>query len=393
MSAATSFLTGFLKTTGGNIRERKDEAKDYFDKRMEQAHQAALEYKGRNKSKLDSSLQVGKQLMATGVPQDVVMAIANQNPDDLSTFFDTVQELKVKGVPFTPQAYRDLAGLDAEFNAGGENLTGLLTKIYTPLVNNVKADPQGWDFDPKGTMWATMMGHNAMERAHERLSTTEVLPGVSAAEVLADDGNPNFNPLNGPTPVINAEMIGNETRAARERLEGTDVPSITERTHIITQFNDMVGIEKNRIAQANPDALTDPTTDEQARKVAAARVLQSYPEASGIPEISRWLTGAAPPETGGETVDAPEGPTAPATAPVAPQATPVAPTAAKPPSELPDGSTLAKEFPDGTVGYVTPTGEKKRYTKQYVADMIAGQRTMQAQPEPGWMNDLGSEYD
>jgi hypothetical protein len=309
MGAAASFLTGFLKTTGGNIRERKDEAKDYFDKRMEQAHQAALEYKGRNKSKLDASLQVGKQLMAAGVPQDVVMAIANQNPDDMSTFFDTVQEMKVKGVQFTPQSYRDLAGLDAEFNAGGENLTGLLTKIYTPLVNNVNADPQGWDFDPKGTMWATMMGHNAMERAHERLSTTEVLPGVSAAEVLADDGNPNYNPLNGPTPVINAEMIGNETRAARERLEGADVPSITERTHIITQFNDMVGIEKNRIAQSNPDALTDPATDEQARKIAAARVLESYPEASGIPEISRWLTGAPPPETGGEVVDAPESPT------------------------------------------------------------------------------------
>jgi hypothetical protein len=142
----------------------------------------------------------------------------------------------------------------------------------------------------------------------------------------------------------------------------------------------MVGIERNRIAQANPDALTDPATDEQARKIAAARVLESYPEASGIPEISRWLTGADPVEQGGETVIAPEGPTAPATAPVAPQATTPPTTTGNLPQRLPSGATLVKDNGDGTSEWKRPDGTLKTYPNKDVIDITRGAEIMKTPP-------------
>lgn len=373
MSNGGAFLTGFLKQTNKNINERKDEAREYFNQRMQQAFESARSYKARNKDKLDSSLQVGKQLMAAGVPQDVVMAIANQNPEDLATFQSTIDEMKVKGVEFTPESYRGLVNMDKEFNAGSENLTSLLQKIYTPLMGNIKADPQGWDFDPKGTMWATMMGYNAMERANERLASTEVLPGVSAAEVLGDTGSPNYNPLNSGAVSFNYNEVGNKTREAAKTLKGPDDLSITEVTNIRNEFEKAQESVRLNMLKEGVDA-TSLSPEDVSRQ--AARIIQeNYPRAVEVPEVNKWL-GEAAPESPGEAP----------TEPVANQATTLPAAPSKAASGLPTGSRLVKEFPNGDKGYLGPDG-KKFIVKG------SSKPVMQETPKPGWLENLGSEYD
>jgi hypothetical protein len=258
--------------------------------------------------------------------------------------------MRVKGVEFTPESYRNLADIDTEFNAGNENLAGLLKKIYTPLAGNVKADPQGWDFDSKGVMWSTMMGYNAMEKAQQRLSSTEVLPGISAAEVLADTGEPNYNPMGQNTVDLNYNTVGDMTREASKRVKGTDPLSPTETTTIRNEFAKAVEAERNKILQADPTMVNNPESEEQAKRAAAAMIAENYPDAKTVPEINQYLGGQGP--------VTPESPPEAATAPSPSSATQVPSTTTTSVSGLPAGSKAVKNFPNGDIGYVGPDGKK-----------------------------------
>jgi hypothetical protein len=233
------FLTGFMDTTARNIGERKDEARDYFNKRMQLAFDNAAIYKTKGREKMTAGIATAKQLKAMGVPDTVIMAVANQNPDDLGGLAETIQKMQLEGVDTSSEDFwNELVPLSQEFSTNGESVEGLLRRIHQPLTNNIKSDPEGFRADPKGGIWATMMGYNAMERANQRLQDTEIVDGMSAADLLAYDGAPNTGVL-GDTPVgINSYAVGSNIRDARAALKSAnpDPLSITERTGVINQW-------------------------------------------------------------------------------------------------------------------------------------------------------------
>jgi hypothetical protein len=378
MSGFDGFMAGFLGQTSKNIGERKDEAHKYFTEKMELAFETAHTLRTQNKPKMDAALQTANQMKAAGVPNDIVMAIANQNPDDLDTFYKTVQDMQLKGVKFNEQTYRDLLKVDGEFNPGNENVTSLLTKIYQPLTANAVADPESFEFDSKGTIWATMMGYNAMERANKKLETTEVLPGMSAADVLAYSGGANTGVMGNNSVTLNAEKAGDLIRNSKEE----DAPSATETRAVLTTFDEIAAEERK-----NPDLLDNPDREIIVKQRAAERLRKLMPGMAARPEFAD-IFGVAPPA---ETPPPPSAPESPATAPVAPLASGVAAEANTAPQSLPDGSTLEKVLPDGTLGYVSPTGQKRRYTKAYVDMITKGQQEMdKTAPSPdAWFNPLG----
>jgi hypothetical protein len=119
--------------------------------------------------------------------------------------------------------------------------------------------------------------------------------------------------------------------------------------------------ERNKLLQADPTA-DAATLQDEANKLAAARMSQNYPDADQVPEISRWMNSTPPPtDTGAETVVAPESPTAPPTAPITPVATPVAPTPTQGSGGPPAGSQMVQDLKDGTAAFKLPDGSVKRY--------------------------------
>lgn len=405
----TGFLTGFMSDQAQKIGERKAEAKDYFNEQMKLAQRKVFEYQTTQDPRMSAALQTAKQLQAVGVPQSTVMAIINQNPDDLPTFLETVQKMKMDGVDMSnPDVYDSLIQIDGEFNPGNENVTSLIQRIYQPLTANAKADPEGFNFDPKGSMWATMLGYNAMERAHDRLAKSEVMPGISAASVLAM-GNPEDRPLpqplGGASVTLNAGTAGDMIRETKDRLRGGDVLTITERRALLDSFNDIVGQELTMMSAPGGSEMSPEERNAEARRRAALKVVRDFPEATTMSEINRWLPQEEPEEEASPLSMPSESPSTAPTAPSAPQATQAPADQGTPPQTLPDGSTLHKDLGDGTVVYMQ-NGKPVRYSKSYVMQINQGASimatppptpkpgpTMQAVPTSGWLDRLGSEYD
>lgn len=372
MSGFDAFMAGFLGQTANNISERKQEAKDYYDRKMELAWEKAHTFRTQNLEKMNGALQIANQMKQIGVPDDIVMAIANQNPDDLSTFYDTIQDMQMKGVQFTEQTYRDMLQVDSEFNPGNENITSLIQKIYQPLIANATADPESFEFDPKGTIWATMMGYNAMDRANQKLAETEVLPGISAQDILSDTGIANTGVLGSHAVTFNAPAAGEALQAAYDARGGGDELSIANITSIHNTFADIVEQE-----MVNPDfqGLSVEERRREAQKRAAIQIGDMFPMHIGHPSLApifRFLPedyfgdGETIEETPSEEPplefeDAPESPSEPATEETSPETAPTSETPTNLPSELPNGAKLVKDNGDGTSQWKRPDGSPATY--------------------------------
>lgn len=389
---AQGFLTGFMNDQAEKITKRKSMADEYFQNQMELAHKKALTYTTQNAGKMDAALGLAKQMVAIGVPERTVMAIANQNPDDLQGFFDTVQDYKAKGVEMTPDFYDQLIKVDGQFNPGNENVTSLFKRIYEPLTANAKADPKGFDFDPGGTLWATMLGYNAMDKARERLADTEVMPGVSASQVLSgagDENSPLGHPLGNASVTLNAELAGDALRSAKQEQSGSGELTISERGTLLTQFGNLV---KDRLSMVDPSIADMNERDTIAKEAAAKDMLIQFPEAAALTDITKWIrpsTAAGSPATAPTTPEATPTPTTPTMAPTA------SPTASEP---LPNGAVFVRDYGDGqTSVYRMPSGKEVRVRNSEVESMKRGITSAppvtQTTPTPGWLDQLGSEYD
>jgi hypothetical protein len=383
------FLTGFMDTTARNIGERKDEARDYFNKRMQLAFDNAAIYKTKGREKMTAGIATAKQLKAMGVPDTVIMAVANQNPDDLGGLAETIQKMQLEGVDTSSEDFwNELVPLSQEFSTNGESVEGLLRRIHQPLTNNIKSDPEGFRADPKGGIWATMMGYNAMERANQKLAQTEIMPGMSAADALYGTNLPN-SPLGDHAVVLNAEGAHEELESAK----GTTIKD-ADVVRAIGLFNDYYDEE---LELAGREDLPQGDRIRIARKRAASRVYEDLPDTVPyVPNITKWLsddegTGATEPGT----VPAPQSPTEGATAAPQSQATTLPEGASEPPQQLPDGSTFEKALPNGNYGYRTATGQAIQYTPAYVQSIMRGQEVMKQDPgntmrnpdpQSGWMD-------
>ena len=347
----TYFMAGFADDQATKISKRKNDAQDYFEKQMEIARTRGLEAREKNKVAMNEGLTSAKQLMAMGAPQDLVMAIANQSPDDLNAFSKQIAQAQTDGIETDEEFFRDLIRVNGELNTGSTDLVGLFGKIYQPLRNNVKADPEGYKNDKRGTLWATMMGYDAQDRAMDRLETIEVIGGETAADLLAYDRRAEGDygkPLGDATVTLNYGLLGDRTRAAAESQKGVKPISIAETNTIMKTFESVKDGIRNRMG-ITADDQWDQTKEPEINRQAAAQVMEMYGENAHkvmqIPEIASIL--------GGEDESVPE-----AEAPSV--AAPAAPTTERT-LALPTGETFIEDFGDGTSSWRAADGTPKRY--------------------------------
>ena len=222
-SAASGFLTGFFGKTAENIDERKTEAKEYFDRQMEIAQTKGMQAREKRATEMTGAVAQAKQLQQIGMPKDMVIAVAKQNPADLAVFAEQMQDLKAKGVPVDEEFFRSVISVQGE-TGSDESIEDVMKRIYMPLKQAAEVDPEGVAADPKTSIWSAMMGYNAMDRARGRLNTEEVADGMTAQDLIRlGDSDINTDP--NVVVTLNADVAGNAARAAKEAQSGTDGPS------------------------------------------------------------------------------------------------------------------------------------------------------------------------
>jgi hypothetical protein len=214
------FITGFAGSAAQDIKKKKDEADTFFQDQMQLARTRGLKNRDLTKQVVDGHVMTAKQLEAMGVPKDLVMSIAKQNPDDMSAIMTTIQGLQKDGVTPDEAFYRDLIKTSGDFKAPDEDYSTFINNLYSPLRANVKADKEAFNDDKRGGLWATMMGTNAMDMASGRLEDTIIMDGMSAADLNRYSDTPTPNTQGAPTVNMDFGLIGNAEREAADRLSG-----------------------------------------------------------------------------------------------------------------------------------------------------------------------------
>jgi hypothetical protein len=342
MGAAGSFLSGFLGRANTVHAEDRAEAKDFFSKQMELARTKGLENRLKTKQAADAGVSVANQLMQMGAPKDLVLAVANQNPDDLPALAKTVAEYQKIGVTTDETFFRDAMQTSAEVNPGNTDIVGFFNKLYEPLRNSVEADPENYKRDRRGTFWSAVMGGDQMERARARLGETIVADGLTAEELLAYSDTPTpGKPLGDITVTLDNNMLGELERTQQAKFKGGDDLTIAETASVMKTFNDFKGeIGAQLEAETGENYLDDGEKQKVVAKMAAQKTVEMYSanadQVAQIPSISQWLVEDEEESPAAEGVKAL-------------------------PEKLPTGETLIKDLGDGNSMWLMPDGSKKMY--------------------------------
>jgi hypothetical protein len=325
MSAIEGFLTGFANVAASNILERKKEARDYFNKQVEYARTTGLQNRQRVREQADTALSVARQLEAAGLPREIIMAQINQDPTNLSGFYDQAEKIRANaaaaGRQLTADDWNAIYKVAGEFKAPDEDLSTFIARTYDPIANAV-ADPS-YEEDPEGSLWASMMGYNAMDRARADLSRTEIAEGLTA-EQLIRYGDVTPQRVGGRATVVT------DYAALPSRDEEL---SVTERTALINRTDEMTEAAISRLEEQQGAAIAGMDIT-PLRDAIVAEMRDLYPMASE--ETLRTFVNSAirsrnyavdtqQPATGPETVVEAPPPSLPT------EGSPEAPPASSPP--------------------------------------------------------------
>jgi hypothetical protein len=343
MSNFKSFLTGFMDQTSDNIRKRKDEAQNYFQEQLEIARTRGLAQRDKMNASMNASLGVAKQLVQVGVPKDLVMSIANQNPDDLPDFLNMIQGLQAKGLRTDPDFFRGLAKTSGTFKAPDEDMGSFFKRLFEPL-NTSEGSVDNINHDPEGSLWAQMMGYDAMNRAHRRLDNTEIFDGASAGDLIRGQYQTDIShPYGDSTVTFDYNKLGDATRQAALANKVESPLTTQEAIQIQNQFDQIVTQTRIEAGQHLKETGGDEgmiNEDDIRRQAAKLMFEESGIPASKlgqIPGIVKWYTPEEP-DTGAVS---------PPTAPPATTATPVAPAPITAPQQAPTASTEGKPIGRG----------------------------------------------
>lgn len=306
------FLTGFFDRTSEGIDKRNAEADDYFNKQMEIARNVGMQKRNQLDSDMKMGINAAKQLQQVGVPQDIVVGIAKQNPEDLSRFLTTVQELQQRGITTDENFFRKAVKVTGEVDPN-ETIESAFRKIYEPIAS----DPEATNKDPEGSIFAAMMGYSAMDNARSRLDNTKVVGDSTASDLIALEG---FEPEFGKSTVTtDYGMIGGELsdiaiasddadyarRQARKGAGGEKPLSISDRDKLNTNYMEVYDKNKKDIidehAEATGESLDwrqlvkiNPEAEREANQRSYDQLSEVFrPEdLSKIPAIAKWGIGA-----------------------------------------------------------------------------------------------------
>lgn len=340
---AQGFIRGFAGTLQKGIETRKEDARNYFNRQLEIAQTTGVQNRQRVQQQVEASTRVAKQLQQVGVPKDIIMSIAASNPENLGAFSQQVADAQAKGIPINEQFFRDFVDVSADYKAPDEDFGTFFSRMYEPIASAAQADPEGFKNDQKGSIWAAMLGLHGRERAMDQLAQTEVVDGMSAADLLKYGDNPVPNTQGGPTVTFDYAMLGQKEREAA----GTDL-SIAERNSINARIEELASTMSTK-AQDNLKLDTSIPENNALLEQEKNRLLyeQLAKEYEGVPGVTTYLTSRlgieAPTEEapvdeaggategttdtsgGGGSQEAPTAPVEPPTAPTGKSTEPLSP--------------------------------------------------------------------
>jgi len=387
---ATGFLTGFANTMAEGIKERDKTARDYFEKQYEIATTVGLENHRKVKTAVDGSVKLANQLQQMGVPKEIIMAVASQDPMGLSGFYDDVTGAQAAGVTLDQDFFDDFVTVSKDFQAPDEDFYTFFKKALSPVKAVAEADPEGFKRDRKGGIFSAFLATNPHGRARERLDETIVIDGLSASELA------RYGKAYTPAGVDNAPTVTYDYSETKKTK--TDDLTITETNTIEKAVEDRVeaAVKERRLRGLSVDM-------EEAKRIAVEEVRKSYgdipaaisyldrvygtPDKEVVkPPTTEELTdagiGSAPPKeaaTGTTPLPAIEG---------GPKATPPLETAPTASPEVLKGPidpeqenlgaitikgtllTFYTNNSDGTVSYVGPDGEQYDFAPEEVRAFV-----------------------
>lgn len=182
-SFASGFIQGFAGTLAEGILKRQEDARKYFNEQVEYARTTGLQNRKKVRESVDVNLSIARQLEQVGVPKEVIMAQINQDPQNLSNFYSQAEEIRAKsGRDLSPEEWSAIYKVAGDFKAPDEDLATFISRTYDPIAN-AAASP---DFaeDPEGSLVASMMSFNAMDKARAKLSETVVADGMTADQLV-----------------------------------------------------------------------------------------------------------------------------------------------------------------------------------------------------------------
>lgn len=271
-SFGEGFAVGFLRQATEDIDKRKSAAQEYFQKSME----TAMKYsQGSGNSDLKKSAQSAKasiaKLKGAGVPDTVINQIAGRDPKELEEYYSIVSELQADGSKIPPETFEGIFQVSKEQK---ENPLELTRRIKEPLAQNIKADPDAFKIDSVSSVWSTMMGYNAMERAQGRLEKTMIGDRSAADWIRSGESEDNYD----VGPGIDYNMVGDMTREnAKNNKVDTFTPS--EIMSVKRNYDDQVKEAYDKVLKsAGPDysrLREDPNTM-KAVEIQVRRDMEKY---------------------------------------------------------------------------------------------------------------------
>lgn len=181
---AKGFVTGFANQLNRDISGRLQRADQFFEEQVKLARETGVKNRRRVQEQVGQYTTLAKQLQQIGVPKEIIMAVANQDPATLTGFYETVNKARASGIPLTPEFFNDVVEVGGDFKAPDEDYNTFFSRIFDPLASNYNADPESFERDRKGNIIATLMGFDAMETAQRRLGKTEIIDGLTADQLL-----------------------------------------------------------------------------------------------------------------------------------------------------------------------------------------------------------------
>jgi len=274
-AAIEGFVTGFAGTLAQGIKERKKEARDYFNKQVEFARTTGLENRNRVRQTVDASIAVARQLEQVGVPREVIMAQVNQNPQGLSDFYNQAEKIRASaGKELSADEWKAIYKVAGDFKAPDEDIATFIARTYDPIAN-AAASPD-FQNDPEGSLISTMMGFNAMDQARSELARTDIGNGMTADQLIRyGDVQPQRI---GGTAVVTTNY---------EALPSESSLSISETSQIskIVQEQVMAGLSE---LESSPNAnITQGADITPLRDAVVAQIAALYPQAS-VADIKRF---------------------------------------------------------------------------------------------------------
>ncbi len=263
------FITGFADTLATGINDRNKIAQDYFQKQYEIATTVGLQNHRKVEQQVEGSVKLAKQLQQMGVPRNIIMAVASQDPQGLGDFYDMVAGAQQSGVVLDEAFFNDFVTVSKDFQAPDESFESFFGKAFRPVARAAAENPEGFQQDRKGGIFAAMVGADPYGRARRQLDETIVVDGLSASDLLQYGEN-----YQAPGVENGATVTFDYSKAKASKEGSLSVAEIKSLDEQIESTIERIVVEKN-------------VSREEAREAAINELLETYKD---HPEAREHLT-------------------------------------------------------------------------------------------------------